>query len=60
MATHTIAPARTPAIVTALPSASGAPNPPAPATSPAAPGADPILRLTALACMAGGRPFDSA
>jgi len=44
-----IAPARSPAIVTALPSASGATNPPATATSPTAPGADHLLHLTALA-----------
>ena len=60
MATHTIAPARTPAIVTALPSASGITNPAAPATNPAAPGADHLLRLTALARTAAGAEFQFA
>ena len=43
--------------MTALPSASGAANPPAPATSRATPGADHILRLTVLARTAAGAQF---
>jgi len=55
-----LAPPRPPAIVTALPNGSGATNPPAPATSPAAPGADHLLRLTNLARTVAGAEFQFA